>query len=84
MKTIFFKKESIDTYLKADSRFISFGIILLRKRKNIRNDRFEVPLYPFLSILAGMCSIYFVWMLPLFNQVWVSIWITAGLIIYLF
>lgn len=63
--------------------FISFGIIPLRRRKDIHNEGFKMPLYPFLPILAGVCSIYFIWMLPSLTKVWISIWITAGIIIYL-
>lgn len=62
--------------------FISFGVILLRQRKDIKNTGFKMPLYPFLPILAGLFSVYFIIMLPRMTKIMVSLWIILGLIIY--
>lgn len=61
---------------------ISFGIIPLRHRKDIPNHGFKMPLYPFLPILAGLFSVYFIIMLPNETKIMVSIWIVIGIIIY--
>ncbi|KRL02126.1 APC family permease [Liquorilactobacillus capillatus] len=62
--------------------FISFGIIPLRKRKDIHNNGFKMPLYPYLPILAGLLSIYFIVMLPSITKISVGIWLVLGLIVY--
>ena len=63
--------------------FISFGIIPLRKRKDIPNDGFKMPWYPVLPIFAGLASIYFLLMLPTISKVSVGIWISIGIVVYL-
>ena len=62
--------------------FISFGIIPLRRRKDIPNDGFKMPWYPVLPILAGLASIYFLFMLPTISKISVGLWITIGIIVY--
>lgn len=62
--------------------FISFGIIPLRKRKDIPNDGFKMPWYPVLPILAGLASVYFLFMLPTISKISVGLWITIGIIVY--
>ncbi|GAA6237199.1 APC family permease [Apilactobacillus micheneri] len=62
--------------------FISFGVIKLRRRKDIKNDGFKMPLYPFLPIVAGVFSIYFILMLPNVTKISVGIWIIIGFIVY--
>ncbi len=62
--------------------FISFGIIPLRHRKDIKNDGFKMPLYPVLPIISGLLSVYFIIMLPVETKIMVTIWIIIGLIIY--
>lgn len=62
--------------------FISFGIIPLRKRKDIPNDGFKMPWYPVLPILAGLASIYFLLMLPTISKISVGIWISIGIVVY--
>lgn len=62
--------------------FISFGVILLRKRHDITNNGFKMPLFPFLPILGGLCSIYFIFMLPNSTKLMVSVWIILGVIFY--
>lgn len=62
--------------------FVSFGIIPLRKRADLKNDGYKVPLYPFIPILSGIISIF---MLSQLNkQMWTvaGIWFIIGLIIY--
>jgi len=62
--------------------FISFGVISLRHRKDIKNDGFKMPLYPFLPILAGLSSIYFIVMLPNITKISVGLWLVLGVVIY--
>ncbi|MBS9336999.1 APC family permease [Fructobacillus parabroussonetiae] len=62
--------------------FISFGVIKLRRRKDIKNTGFKMPWYPFLPILAGSCSILFIFMLPRVTQISVTIWLILGFIVY--
>lgn len=62
--------------------FISFGIIRLRKRKDIPNDGFKMPLYPVLPILAGLASLYFLLMLPTISKISVGVWILIGIVVY--
>ncbi|APU70548.1 amino acid permease [Companilactobacillus crustorum] len=62
--------------------FISFGIIPLRRRKDIPNDGFKMPWYPFLPILAGVASLYFLLMLPTISKISVGVWIVIGIIVY--
>ena len=61
---------------------ISFGIIPLRHRKDIVNDGFKIPLYPVLPIIAGLLSVYFIWMLPNTTKIMVGIWLIVGIIVY--
>jgi len=62
--------------------FISFGVIPLRRRKDIDNPGFKMPLYPFLPILSGLLSVYFIVMLPNLTKISVSIWLVLGVIFY--
>ena len=62
--------------------FISFGIIKLRRRKDIKNTGFKMPWYPFLPIVAGVFSIFFIIMLPDVTKISVGIWIVIGFIFY--
>lgn len=61
---------------------ISFGIIPLRKRKDIKNNGFKMPFYPVLPIISGLLSVYFNIMLPKLTKIRVSFWILLGLIVY--
>lgn len=61
---------------------ISFGIIPLRKRKDIKNNGFKMPFYPVLPIISGLLSVYFNIMLPKLTKIMVSFWILLGLIVY--
>ncbi|MDD9138007.1 amino acid permease [Fructobacillus sp. CRL 2054] len=62
--------------------FISFGIILLRRRKDIKNDGFKMPWYPFLPIVAGLCTIVLIFMLPSITKISVTIWLVIGFVFY--
>ncbi len=62
--------------------FISFGIIPLRKRKDIVNEGFKMPWYPFLPILSGLLSVYFIIMLPNLTKISVTSWLILGVIFY--
>ncbi|MCP9313757.1 amino acid permease [Liquorilactobacillus satsumensis] len=62
--------------------FISFGIIPLRHREDIPNHGFKMPLYPYLPILAGLLSLYFIVMLPNITKISVFIWLILGLLVY--
>lgn len=61
---------------------ISFGVIPLRRRKDIKNDGFKIPWYPYLPIAAALMSIYFIIMLPDMTKVSVGIWLVIGLVTY--
>lgn len=61
---------------------ISFGIIPLRHRRDIPNLGFKMPLYPYLPILAGLISLYFILMLPDITKWSVGIWLLLGLVVY--
>lgn len=62
--------------------FISFGIIPLRHRKDIPNHGFKMPLYPYLPIIAGVFSLYFVIMLPNITKISVGLWLILGILVY--
>lgn len=62
--------------------FISFGIIPLRRRTDIVNDGFKMPLYPILPIISGLLSVYFIVMLPNLTKISVSIWLIIGMVFY--
>ncbi|CAK1240714.1 Serine transporter YbeC [Fructobacillus tropaeoli] len=62
--------------------FISFGILKLRRRSDIQNTGFKMPWYPFLPILAGLCSIFFIIMLPDITKISVGIWLLIGIAVY--
>ncbi len=61
---------------------ISFGILPLRQRADIKNDGFKMPWYPVLPVLAGLASIYFIIMLPTETKLSVSIWLVIGVVVY--
>ena len=53
------------------------------------NDCFEAtlfdeltPLYPVLPVIAGLLSVYFIWMLPKTTKIMVGIWLIVGIIVY--
>ena len=62
---------------------VSFGIIPLRRRKDIGNrGGFKVPLYPFIPILSGLLCLAMMTQLQLETYISAGIWFTLGIIIY--
>ena len=63
--------------------FVSFGIIPLRKRKDIENrGGFQVPLYPFLPIVSGLACLWMISQLSMTTFIGAGIWFVIGIIIY--
>jgi APA family basic amino acid/polyamine antiporter len=63
--------------------FVSFGIIPLRRRKDIKNEGgFKVPWYPVLPIVSGLACIAMLTQLQLETWVGAGIWFLIGLVIY--
>lgn len=63
--------------------FVSFGIIPLRRRKDIKNEGgFKVPWYPVLPIVSGLACIAMLTQLQLETWVSAGIWFLIGLVIY--
>lgn len=61
---------------------MSLGVLPLRRRKDIPNDGFKVPLYPVLPIIsAGLC-IWMLLQLPLDTWIVSGIWFAIGVILY--
>ena len=62
---------------------VSFGIIPLRRRKDIGNrGGFKVPLYPFIPILSGVLCLAMMTQLQLETYIGAGICLTLGIIIY--
>lgn len=62
---------------------VSFGIIPLRRRKDIGNrGGFKVPLYPFIPILSGLLCLAMMTQLQLETYIGAGIWFILGIIIY--
>lgn len=62
---------------------VSFGIIPLRRRKDIGNrGGFKVPLYPVIPILSGLLCLAMMTQLQLETYIGAGIWFTLGIIIY--
>ena len=62
---------------------VSFGIIPLRRRKDIGNrGGFKVPIYPFIPILSGLLCLAMMTQLQLETYIGAGIWFTLGIIIY--
>lgn len=62
--------------------FVSFGVILLRKRKDIPEGDFKVPFYPVIPILSGLACIGMMCFLSVKTYIFASIWFLFGLFIY--
>lgn len=62
---------------------MSFGVILLRRRKDIKNTGFKMPGYPVLPIISGILSAYFLWQLPTQTKIWTLIWLATGTALYI-
>lgn len=62
---------------------VSFGIIPLRRRKDIGNrGGFKVPLYPVIPILSGLLCLAMMTQLQLETYIGAGIWFSLGIIIY--
>lgn len=64
--------------------FVSFGIILLRRRKDIPEGDFKVPFYPVIPILSGLACIGMMCFLSVKTYIFASVWFLFGLFIYCF
>ncbi|MDF7637392.1 amino acid permease [Leuconostocaceae bacterium ESL0958] len=62
--------------------FISFGVLFLRRRKDIQHDGFLMPLYPVLPALSGIISLYLIAKLPGETLRLYGIWVIIGLLWY--
>lgn len=62
--------------------FVSLGVLVLRRRKDIINDGFKVPFYPVLPIVSVLLCLVLLSQLSL--QTWIAslIWFAIGLVIY--
>lgn len=62
--------------------FVSFGVILLRRRKDIPEGDFKVPFYPVIPILSGLACIGMMCFLSVKTYIFASVWFLFGLFIY--
>lgn len=62
--------------------FVSFGVILLRRRKDIPEGDFKVPFYPIIPILSGLACIGMMCFLSVKTYIFAGIWSLFGLFIY--
>lgn len=62
---------------------ISFGVLVLRKRKDIDHSGFKMPLYPVLPVVAGLASFGLFWTLNVNAKELAAGWFIFGIIIYL-
>lgn len=60
----------------------SFGILKLRKRKDIPNNGFKVPGYPIVPILSGLFCLFMMAQLNKEVYLMAGLWLLFGLIIY--
>ena len=62
--------------------FINFGILILRRRKDLSHDGFKVPGYPVLPFIAGVISLLLIAKLPVNTLFLFSLWVIAGIVWY--
>ncbi len=63
--------------------FVSFGVIPLRHRKDIKNEGgFKVPWYPVLPILSGIACLVMLTQLQLETWIGAGVWFLIGIILY--
>jgi len=62
--------------------FVSFGILPLRKRKDLPNNGYKMPGYPVLPILSGLICLYLLTQLNEDVYIMAIIWFSLGIIIY--
>lgn len=62
---------------------VSFGVIPLRKRKDIVNQGgFKVPWYPVLPLISGLACLFMMSFLSIDTWIGAGIWFAIGLILY--
>ena len=62
--------------------FINFGILILRRRKDLSHDGFTVPGYPVIPFIAGVISLILLTQLPSETLELFVIWVIIGIIWY--
>lgn len=62
--------------------WVSFGILRLRRRKDIFNDGFKVPGYPYVPLLSGIICIVMICHLSMDVYLMAGTWLVIGVIIY--
>ncbi|WP_027825522.1 APC family permease [Lactobacillus psittaci] len=60
----------------------SFGVLLLRKRKDLPNNGYKMPGYPVLPIISGLICLYLLTQLNLDVYIMAVVWFIIGLILY--
>ena len=61
---------------------VSFGIIRLRSRTDIKNVGFKVPGYPYVPVVSGLCCIFMIFQLNTDVFILAGTWMIIGIIIY--
>lgn len=61
---------------------VSFGIIRLRSRTDIKNVGFKVPGYPYVPVVSGLCCIFMIFQLNTDVFIMAGIWLIIGIVIY--
>ena len=62
--------------------FINFGILILRRRKDLSHDGFKVPGYPVIPFIAGIISLILLTQLPSETLELFAVWVLIGIIWY--
>ena len=62
--------------------FINFGILILRRRKDLAHDGFKVPGYPVIPFIGGLLSLFFISQLSAETLKMFGIWLVIGIIWY--
>jgi len=62
--------------------FINFGILILRRRKDLSHDGFKVPGYPVIPFIAGVISFILLTQLPSETLELFAVWVLIGIIWY--
>lgn len=63
--------------------FVSFGILIVRKRDDIENTGYRMPGFPILPVLSGAFSIFMITQLQKATLITALIWFIIGLIVYM-
>ncbi|MFC4761293.1 APC family permease [Fructobacillus durionis] len=64
--------------------FITFGVLFLRKRKDLQHEGFKMPFYPVLPALAAGLSLFLIIRLPMITLKLYAVWVVIGLLWYFF